>query len=29
MKLTKAKEFVFYTTDLSKKYVDINSKYKT
>ncbi len=23
------KEYVFYTTDLSKKYVDINSKYKT
>ncbi len=29
MNLTKAKEFIFYTTDLSKKYVDINSKYKT
>jgi glutamate N-acetyltransferase/amino-acid N-acetyltransferase len=23
------KEYTFYTTDLSKKYVDINSKYKT
>ncbi len=23
------KEYIFYTTDLSKKYVDINSKYKT
>lgn len=25
----KSKNYIFYTTDLSKKYVDINSKYKT
>lgn len=25
----KSKDYIFYTTDLSKKYVDINSKYKT
>ena len=29
MKYSKARTFVFYTTDLSKKYVEINSKYKT
>lgn len=28
-KLKKKTEYVFYTTDLSKKYVEINSKYKT
>jgi glutamate N-acetyltransferase/amino-acid N-acetyltransferase len=29
IKSGKKESFVFYTTDLSKKYVDINSKYKT
>jgi glutamate N-acetyltransferase/amino-acid N-acetyltransferase len=29
IKSRKKESFVFYTTDLSKKYVDINSKYKT
>ncbi len=29
MKCRKTTNFIFYTTDLSKKYVDINSKYKT